>query len=144
LPPAPRFKECRLQAGLTQQQAAARLGRTPSALAKWEQAANSPTLDDIYKLAEIYEVTPSDFFTENAPRQGLALLDSNILIAAGVKDRQRILNYLQDCARVFMVLPEEFSEHWVRCLMIAAEMLGQHNIGGSKKRPRRRSMCPRK
>jgi transcriptional regulator with XRE-family HTH domain len=64
--PVPRFREARLNAGLTQNDAAHRLGKTGSAVQKWETGANSPTMADIYRMADLYGTTPSSFFVESA------------------------------------------------------------------------------
>ena len=60
--PVPRFRAARLEAGMTQHDAAQRIGRTPSAVQKWETGENSPTMADIYRLATVYGITPASFF----------------------------------------------------------------------------------
>ncbi|HET9017699.1 MAG TPA: helix-turn-helix transcriptional regulator [Thermomicrobiaceae bacterium] len=56
----------RLDAGLTQQQLAARLGTTQSAVARWENGDVIPRLDTLQRLADVLDTA----FTI-APHRGL-------------------------------------------------------------------------
>jgi len=56
----------RLDAGLTQQQLAERLGTTQSAVARWENGTTAPRLDTLLKLADVLDTA----FTI-VPHQGL-------------------------------------------------------------------------
>lgn len=58
----------RLDAGLTQQQLAARLGTTQSAVARWENGDVVPKLDTLQRLADVLDTT----FTI-APHRGLVV-----------------------------------------------------------------------
>jgi transcriptional regulator with XRE-family HTH domain len=134
LPIPPKFKEYRLNAGLTQQEAAAKLGRTASAVQKWEQGMNSPTMNDIHRLAEIYRVKPSVFFEDDDLSSSVTdatriFVDGGVLANIPPNDRQRILGYLRECAEAFQVLPEGFSTHWVKCMKAAAATLACRRIG---------------
>lgn len=55
-----RIAECRRNKGFTQDDIANRLGITPQALSKWENAISSPDLAMLFKVCEILDVS-SDF-----------------------------------------------------------------------------------
>jgi transcriptional regulator with XRE-family HTH domain len=114
-----------LAAGLTQQEAADKMGRTASALAKWECGANSPTIPDIYKLAEVYGVRPSEFFVDEslpvieAGRMRI-VIDENVLSNLAAADRKRIVGYLHECSKIFPKVPRPFAEYWLEGLKAAS------------------------
>lgn len=54
------IKAARVNAGLTQKEAARRLGINPDTLASYERKSNKLTLEMLRKLAELYRI-PADF-----------------------------------------------------------------------------------
>lgn len=48
--------------GITQQDLAARLGKSKNVISNWERGDNSPNLDEVEKLCQIFEVTPNQLF----------------------------------------------------------------------------------
>lgn len=54
------LKELRIERGLSQQQLAAKLGQSQSAIAKWELSKTEPTASAIIKVAKFFGVS-SDF-----------------------------------------------------------------------------------
>ena len=53
------FREFR---GLTQHDLAERLGKSKNVISNWERGDNSPNLDEVEKLCEIFGVTPNQLF----------------------------------------------------------------------------------
>jgi transcriptional regulator with XRE-family HTH domain len=49
---APLIREARLRAGLTQEQVAERTGRERSVIARWEQGAVSPSIDNLLAVVQ--------------------------------------------------------------------------------------------
>ncbi len=47
----------RIEAGLTQKQLAARIGKPQSAIARWENGTNIPKLETLQQLAEVLGIT---------------------------------------------------------------------------------------
>ena len=56
----PSLRELRNQRGLTQAQAAEKIGVSNVTLGKWENGKSTPTDDTIVRLAEIYAVAPTE------------------------------------------------------------------------------------
>lgn len=54
------FKEARVRAGLTQREAAEKLGITNAAISMWESGKNSPRFKRIKELAALYGVPVSE------------------------------------------------------------------------------------
>lgn len=54
------FKEARVRAGMTQREAAEKLGITSAAISMWESGKNSPRFKRIKELAALYGVPVSD------------------------------------------------------------------------------------
>lgn len=54
------LKALRVNAGLDQKTAAARIGVTPETLGKWENGKTFPDVKQITKIEELYHVTYSD------------------------------------------------------------------------------------
>ena len=52
-----KLRECREEAGLTQDDIAERLSLTRQAISKWERGINEPDIETIVQLADIYNVT---------------------------------------------------------------------------------------
>ena len=59
-----KFREARLAAGLSLSDAAERIGRTRSAIQKWEVGTNSPSVPDLYRLADAYGTRVYGLFAE--------------------------------------------------------------------------------
>jgi transcriptional regulator with XRE-family HTH domain len=140
----PRFKECRLAAGVTQQQAAAQLGRTPSAIQKWERGKNSPTMEDIRRLADAYHIEPVDFFkTDNllmltADEHQRVVIDANVFVSLGPHARDRLLSQLKACIEALITVPEEFADYWIAGLKACASIV-LHEMKHSPPRQRQSS-----
>lgn len=58
------LKAYRSRAGLTLQQVADQLGLQAPSVHKWEKQVTSPTLRDVIRLAEIYQIAPEAFFVD--------------------------------------------------------------------------------
>ena len=54
------IKAARVNAGLTQEEAARQLGITPNTLARYEKESDKLTLELLKKLSELYRI-PADF-----------------------------------------------------------------------------------
>lgn len=52
-----KFKECRQQAGLSQKAAALSLHVKPPSISDWENGKTNPTIDNLIKMAQLYQVT---------------------------------------------------------------------------------------
>ena len=52
-----KLRECREEAGLTQDDIAERLSLTRQAISKWERGINEPDIETIVQLADMYNVT---------------------------------------------------------------------------------------
>ena len=48
--------------GITQHELAVRLNKSKNVISNWERGDNSPNLDEVEKLCEIFEVTPNNLF----------------------------------------------------------------------------------
>ena len=61
-----RLKMCRLMRGLTQQEVAKFVEKTTNAVSNWENGNTSPSMDDLMRLFDWYEMTPNQFFGYDA------------------------------------------------------------------------------
>jgi len=52
-----KIRECREEAGLSQNDIAEKLSITRQAISKWERGINEPDIETIVRLADIYNVT---------------------------------------------------------------------------------------
>ncbi len=52
----------RLMRGLTQQEIAAKLGKSVNAVSSWELGNTSPPVDEIIELCKVFDVTPNQLF----------------------------------------------------------------------------------
>jgi transcriptional regulator with XRE-family HTH domain len=67
IPTSNKLKECRMKARLTQFDAMLKLGvRSTDRISKWENGTRLPNLINLFKLAEIYGVTPKELYPEIA------------------------------------------------------------------------------
>jgi transcriptional regulator with XRE-family HTH domain len=127
----PNFRAWREAAQLTQLEAAARLGRTASAIQKWESGANSPTMPDIERLADAYGVEPAVFFLSNGSRAEAIgesvniVIDANVFIALSKIKRDQIASQLRQCGEALADVPEDFAQHWIAGLVSCASMVGR-------------------
>ena len=55
-----RFAEARKRAGLTQKSVAQKLGKTQGAVSNWEKGRWTPTIKDVWKLAQLYGCSMDD------------------------------------------------------------------------------------
>ncbi len=126
----PKFREKRLERGMTQQQAGASLGIDRTTIQKWEVGVNSPTMDDIYRLANLYSTKPASFF-ETVDRE----IDGEFIVAdrrfvfqckgtstLSPERRDQILLRLKECEEAFLNVPLDFVDHWVAALKSVAAL----------------------
>ena len=78
------FRQCREKAGLTQKQAALELGVKPPSVSDWEKGKTSPTVENLMKLADLYQITVDELLgraTEGDARamEGLSLDEKRAL-----------------------------------------------------------------
>lgn len=66
------IKNCRLGRGLTQAELAAMLNKGESTVRTWELDRASPDRKAIYKLCEIFDVTPDYFYYNSPPPDSMA------------------------------------------------------------------------
>jgi len=143
----PHFQQYRKLAGLTLMEAAEKMGVAYQTVYKWERGENSPTIDTVVRLAEVYHIEPSDFFIDpfELGQRKLGLDDIRALAkVAGIEpaaftwiagDLSRIdeAEAFSRMAQAFAQLDPDSREHWIR---IAATFPGGEDPG---KRSRRSS-----
>ena len=71
------IKEARLRAGLTQCELGARLGKSQSAIARWERDDVSPSLETVRKVVRAcgFDLT---FFMSNFDDSNVTIIDQNL------------------------------------------------------------------
>jgi transcriptional regulator with XRE-family HTH domain len=124
-----RFREARLSAGLSLSNAAKRIGRTRSAIQKWEAGTNSPSVPDLYRLADAYGTRLYGLFAEvdtfvsaHGPQQEKRTLDAVVTEwsrKANLADKAHAKQFLE-CARLLPVVPADFAKHWIQALKACA------------------------
>jgi transcriptional regulator with XRE-family HTH domain len=58
------LKECRKNAGLTQLEVAQQLGlKSMDRISKWEHGRKNPSIENLFRLAKIYEVKAEELYT---------------------------------------------------------------------------------
>ena len=62
---AKNLKFLRLQSGMTQQELGKKLNKDYSTIGKWELGQRSPTIEDLIKISEIFNVTLKELVTVN-------------------------------------------------------------------------------
>lgn len=68
LPKTNKLKECRVKVGLSQFEVTVRMGfHSTDRISKWEKGTRLPSLVNLFKLAEIYHVTPKELYPEIEP-----------------------------------------------------------------------------
>jgi len=108
---AARLRELRARRGLTQDQAAKRLGVHESAVSRWESGTRFPTGEDLVALAELFEVSTDDLLgrARQFANAGTALLDMRLLArlagAANVDEFDRLLMENEEQA-VWLPVPD--------------------------------------
>jgi transcriptional regulator with XRE-family HTH domain len=146
------FKEPRLIAGLTQKEVAARLGRTQPAIQKWESGINSPTMEDLCKLAELYDAMPGAFFrAEDGPDFVDSIGDLRIVIEFKhtgrdpLQARERLRRQLKECSAALLTVPQDFADHWIAglkaCALIAAHEM-KHSLAEPTREQSSKSIDP--
>lgn len=81
-----KIKECREKAGLSQKYVALTLGVRAPSVSDWEQGKNWPSIDNLLKLAELYNVTVDELLGRATSAEIIAMQ------AAGVSlDEKHIL-----------------------------------------------------
>ena len=58
-----RFKEYRKKAGLTQAEAAKKVGVTQSSISYWEKGKTTPSVESLFRMAEVYGCKIGDLVT---------------------------------------------------------------------------------
>lgn len=56
------IKNFRLMRGLSQKQLAEKLHRTPNVISNWEQGINSPDVDLLEVMCDIFDITPNQLY----------------------------------------------------------------------------------
>jgi transcriptional regulator with XRE-family HTH domain len=148
----PSFKDPRLHAGLTQQEVAVRLGRTQPAIQKWESGINSPTMEDLCRLAELYDAEPGTFFrAEDGPDFVASIGDLRIVIECkhygsdAPKARERLRRQLKECGAALSTVPQDFADHWIAglkaCALIVAHEM-KHSLAERTREQSSKSIDP--
>ena len=57
-----RLKTLRFEKSYKQEEVAKKLGIPPSTYANWEQGRTEPSIEDIYKLSEVFNVDANELF----------------------------------------------------------------------------------
>jgi transcriptional regulator with XRE-family HTH domain len=131
--PLPRFREARLAAELSLRQAARRLGRSASALQKWEVGSNSPSMADLYLMAYVYETRVFCFFSEpdtfTVPKSASRQAEESLAAAierwsrrASAADKA-YAKQVVDCARILPTVPVDVAKHWIGTLKACASVM---------------------
>ena len=125
----PRFREARVAAQLSLRRAAELIGRTASAVQKWENGTNSPTVADIYRMADAYGVSACSFFVE--PQNELTPRPTNwqgsdptsavagCIPWRGAHDEVDALQ-IEECTEALLLVPPDFAMHWIAALKACA------------------------
>ena len=58
-----RIKELRELCGMSQKDLAGKIGVNPSAVAHWELGTKKPSLDNVYKIADAFDLTVAELFS---------------------------------------------------------------------------------
>lgn len=72
---ANRLIEFRKNKGLSQEELAEKLGVSRQAVSKWERAESSPEVDNLILLSRIYGIGVDELLGEQAPQDGMNVLD---------------------------------------------------------------------
>jgi transcriptional regulator with XRE-family HTH domain len=133
------FKESRLTARLTQQEVATLLGKTQPAIQKWESGINSPTMEDLCRLAELYDVAPGAFFRQNlvicTAGEVTAVLETKRSVSTGRDEPERLRSLLGECGAALQNVPKDFADSWIAALKACAAI--SEEKGKSKPRKRK-------
>lgn len=84
-----RIRECRLNAGMSQEQLAEMMNVSRQAVTKWESGASSPSTENLFKLAEIFGTTVDLLINEH---QENSLTIAKELFLLQQQDEERIRN----------------------------------------------------
>jgi transcriptional regulator with XRE-family HTH domain len=60
--------ELRKSRGYTQAQVASEVGHAEATVARWENGTRTPDVNELARLAAVYEVNPGRFFSEVGPQ----------------------------------------------------------------------------
>jgi len=92
------IREARLRAGLTQQQLAGRSGRERSVIARWEQGAVSPSIDN---LLEVIQACGFDLPLVLVPREHFQeeRLEKNLLLTPERRAQRYLAKLERESAR---------------------------------------------
>ena len=80
-----KFKECRQQAGLSQKAAALSLHVKPPSISDWENGKTNPTIDNLVKMAQLYQVTVDHLL-------GVTKMIEHMESFSSVTDEKRLLD----------------------------------------------------
>ena len=83
------IKDFRLLHGLTQKQLAKMIDRAPSTVSNWEKGEASPDGDCIYKICDVFDVTPNVLFG----------IEQNNELETFIKDKESIIKELEEINR---------------------------------------------
>lgn len=85
-----RLQEVRRRAGLTQEQFAAELNVSRQAVSKWESCRGYPEIEKILYICNRYQVSLDELFSQEVPRQALALA-LGLCLKGGTTDMMTII-----------------------------------------------------
>lgn len=101
------IKHFRLLRGLSQKQLAEKLHRTPNVISNWENGVNSPDVDLLEIMCEIFDITPNQLYGWDPCEELDAFLKNNADIARERDElrkqkqelEQKIKQYTQQLSR---------------------------------------------
>lgn len=87
------IKHFRLMRGLSQKQLAEMLHRTPNVISNWENGVNSPDVDLLEIMCEIFDITPNQLYGWDPCEELEKFLQNNADLA---KERQELIRQKQE------------------------------------------------
>jgi DNA-binding XRE family transcriptional regulator len=146
---APNFKEPRLNAGLTQHEVATKLGKTQPTVQKWESGAFSPSMEDLCRLAELYNVVPSAFFRLKDTLDVVAVTNDGCIVFecrhtdSDAHDAgERLCRQLRECSAALSTVPQDFADHWIAALKACASIANEMKHSFAEKMQKQSSTDP--
>ena len=131
------LKEYRKRLGFTLKEAADRMELSFSAIQKWETGTTSPAIDNLLRLAEVYDVHPSALFLDPQGVGALSGVDFVMIPASKGQypvlisckslhpnaqgpsgtneepDSRQDSQHLIRCLKILQTMPFEWVEHWL-------------------------------
>ena len=86
------IKKFRLEKGLNQEDLASMLGKSKSVISNWERGDNSPDLEMVERMCEIFEVTPNEMYEwESRPLTIAAHADHDL----SEEEQEKVREYIK-------------------------------------------------